>query len=109
MKEGTGEYKYAGSHKPEYESMAMFGANCLNNNLESLIKANDICNRYGIDTISAGATIAFCIECFENGLISAKDTDGIEMTWGNTAINYRYDGKLAKGKVSVIFWLMASN
>jgi aldehyde:ferredoxin oxidoreductase len=84
MKEGTGEYKYeAGSHRPEYESLAMFGADCLNNNLESLIKANDICNRYGIDTISAGATIAFCIECFENGLITIQDTDGIEMTWGN--------------------------
>ena len=84
MKEGTGEYRYAaGSHKPEYETLAMFGANCLNNNLESLIKANDICNRYGIDTISAGATIAFAIECYENGLITQKDTGGLELTWGN--------------------------
>jgi aldehyde:ferredoxin oxidoreductase len=84
MKEGIGEYQYeTGSHKPEYESLAMFGANCLNNNLESLIKANDLCNRYGIDTISGGATIAFCIECFENGLITIQDTDGLEMTWGN--------------------------
>jgi len=84
MKEGTGEYRYAaGSHKPEYESLAMFGADCLNNNLESLIKANDICNRCGIDTISAGAAIAFAIECFENGLLTAQDTDGLEMTWGN--------------------------
>lgn len=84
MKEGTGEYKYkAGSHKPEYETMAMFGTNCLNTDIESIIKANDICNRYGIDTISAGATIAFAIECYENGLITNKDTDGIKMTWGN--------------------------
>jgi aldehyde:ferredoxin oxidoreductase len=84
MKEGTGEYQYkAGSHKPEYESLAMFGANCLNNSLESLIKVNDLCNRYGIDTISGGATIAFCIECFENGIITKQDTDGLEMTWGN--------------------------
>ena len=72
MKAGAGEYQYAaGSHKPEYETLAMFGANCLNNNLESMIKANDICNRYGIDTISAGAVIAFTIECFENGLVTS--------------------------------------
>ncbi len=84
MKEGTHEYRYAaGSHKPEYETLAMFGADCLNNNLESIIKANDICNRYGIDTISAGAIIAFAIECYENGVITATDTEGLEMTWGN--------------------------
>src|SRR4030067_718684 len=61
----------------------MFGSNCMNDNLESIIKANDICNRYGLDTISAGAAIAFAIECYENGLITKKDTDGLEMTWGN--------------------------
>jgi aldehyde:ferredoxin oxidoreductase len=44
---------------------------------------NDICNRFGVDTISAGATMAFTMECYENGLINQKDTDGIEMTWGN--------------------------
>ena len=97
MKEGTGDYQYeAGSHKPEYESLAMFGANCLNNNLESLIKVNDICNRYGIDTISAGAIIAFSIECFENGIINKKDTDGIEMTWGNHKSIVAMTEKLAK-------------
>jgi aldehyde:ferredoxin oxidoreductase len=84
MKEGTGEYKYeAGAHKPEYETLGMFGADCLNSNLESIIKANDICNRYGVDAISAGATMAFTIECYERGLITKADTDGIEMTWGN--------------------------
>jgi aldehyde:ferredoxin oxidoreductase len=84
MKEGTGEYHYeAGAHKPEYETIAMFGSDCLNSNVESIVKINDICNRYGVDSISAGATIAFTIECFENGLITKADTDGIEMTWGN--------------------------
>jgi aldehyde:ferredoxin oxidoreductase len=97
MKAGTGEYQYAaGSHKPEYESMAMFGANCLNNNLESLIMANDICNRYGIDTISAGATISFTIECFENGLLSLSDTDGLEMRWGNHRSIVAMTEKMAK-------------
>jgi len=74
----------------------MFGTNCLNNNLESIIKANDICDRYGIDTISAGATIAFTIECFENGLVTKADTDGIEMTWGNHKAIVAMTEKLAK-------------
>ena len=84
MKEGRGDYKYeAGAHKPEYETLGMFGADCLNSNVESIIKLNDICNRYGVDTISAGATMAFTIECYERGVITKADTDGIEMTWGN--------------------------
>ena len=84
MKAGTGEYKWeAGSRKPEYETTAQFGTLCLNDNLESIIKANDICNRYGIDTISTGGVLAFAIECYENGLITKQDTDGIELTWGN--------------------------
>ena len=84
MKAGTGDYTYEkGAHKPEYETLAMFGSNILNTNLASVIKANDICNRAGLDTISAGAAIALAVECYENGIITVKDTDGLEMTWGN--------------------------
>jgi aldehyde:ferredoxin oxidoreductase len=84
MKAGTGEYKYPeGAHKPEYETLGMFGSNCLNDNLDSIIAVTDICNRYGMDTISAGACISFTIECYEKGLVTKDDTDGIEMTWGN--------------------------
>ncbi len=97
MKAGTGEYKYpAGTHKPEYETLAMFGSNCLNDNLDSIIYAGDICNRYGLDTISTGASIAFTIECYENGLITKKDTDGLEMTWGNHQAIVAMTLKLAK-------------
>ena len=54
------QYDYpAEVHQPEYETLAAFGSMCLNDNLESIIKANDICNRYGLDTISAGVTMAF--------------------------------------------------
>jgi aldehyde:ferredoxin oxidoreductase len=74
----------------------MFGSSCLNNNLESIIKANDICNRYGLDTISTGASMAFTIECYENGLITKDDTDGIEMTWGNHKSIIAMLEKLAK-------------
>jgi aldehyde:ferredoxin oxidoreductase len=97
MKASTGDYKYeAGAHKPEYETLAMFGSNLLNNHLESIIKINDICNRYGVDTISAGACIAFTIECYENGILTQKDTDGLEMTWGNHKSIVAMTEKLAK-------------
>ncbi len=83
MRAGTGEYEYAeGAHKPEYETMAMFGSNCCNDNLDSLIVASDICNRLGIDTISAGACVAFTIECMENGVLTSGET-GIDMKWGD--------------------------
>ncbi|MBA7713487.1 hypothetical protein ES703_122490 [subsurface metagenome] len=84
LKEGTGEYRYpAGTHRPEYETSAAFGAMCLNNNADAIAMATHICNNYGLDTISTGTIIAFAMECFENGLITRNDTDGIELTWGN--------------------------
>ncbi len=99
MKPGTGQYSYpAEVHKPEYETLAAFGSMCLNDNLESIIKVNDICNRYGLDTISAGSIIAFAIECYENGLISNKDTDGIELKWGSHKAIVEMTEKLAKGE-----------
>ncbi len=97
MKAGEGEYKYAaGVHKPEYETLAMFGSNCLNNDLDSIIMANDLCNSYGLDTISAGAAMAFAMECYENGLISKEDTGGIPMNWGNHQSMITMLEKLAK-------------
>lgn len=68
---------------PEYETCASFGTLLVNDNLAAIIKANEACNRYGLDTMSCGATIAFAIECFEHGLIGKKDTDGIELKWGD--------------------------
>lgn len=96
MKAGT-EYNYAaGAHKPEYETAASFGSMCLNDNLESIVMVSDICNRYGLDTISAGATVAFAIECYENGIISNNDTDGVELTWGNHRSIVAMTEKMAK-------------
>jgi len=97
MKEGTGEYKYpAGAKKPEYETLCMFGSIALNDNLDSIIAANDICNRYGLDTISAGAVVAFAIECYENGILTKEDTDGLELTWGNHQSIVALTDKIAK-------------
>ncbi len=70
-------------HKPEYETLAMFGSNLLNDDLASIIKLNEICNNLGLDTISVGSTIGYAIECFERGLITKEQTDGLELTWGN--------------------------
>jgi len=78
----TGPYAVQ-THKPEYETLGAFGTLCLNDNLESIVKVNDICNRAGLDTIGAGATVAFALECFEHGLITAEDAGGLELTWGN--------------------------
>lgn len=97
MKPGTGQYNYpAGVHKPEYETLGAFGSMCLNDNLESIIKVNEICNSYGLDTISTGVAIAFAIECYENGLINNKDTGGVELRWGNHKAIVDMTEKLAK-------------
>jgi aldehyde:ferredoxin oxidoreductase len=69
--------------KPEYETLAAFGSMLANSDGESIIKANDICDRLGLDTISAGAVIAFAMECYEKGVIGKEETAGIELTWGN--------------------------
>ncbi len=79
-----GRFAVNNAHKPEYESVAAFGPMCLNDNMQSIIYANDLCNIHGLDTISAGSVIAFAIECYENGILTKSDTDGIELTWGNT-------------------------
>jgi aldehyde:ferredoxin oxidoreductase len=78
-----GKWPLAETVRPEYETLGAFGAMALNDNPESIIKCNDICNRYGLDTMSTGSTIAWAIECYEKGLFTKEDTGGIELTWGN--------------------------
>jgi len=79
----TGKYAGVEGAGPEYETMASFGSYCLGDNLEAVCKANELCNRYGMDTISVGAAIAFAMEAFEKGLITKKDCNGLSLTWGN--------------------------
>lgn len=90
----SGPYAVEG-HRPEYETLASFGSMCLNDNVESIIYLNHICNDYGLDTISAGSTIAFAIECYENGLITKEDTDGIALKWGDHKAIVEMTKKLA--------------
>ena len=68
---------------PEYETVATFGSYCGIDDLPAIALANQICNAHGLDTIAAGATIAFAMECFENGLLTLEDTGGIELRFGN--------------------------
>ncbi|SDP07983.1 aldehyde ferredoxin oxidoreductase family protein [Desulforhopalus singaporensis] len=78
-----GPYTVKNSSKIEYETLGLFGSNLLIEDPEPLIKANDLCNRYGIDTCTAGSVIGFAMECYERGVITKEDTDGIEMVWGS--------------------------
>ncbi|MGQ9588299.1 MAG: aldehyde ferredoxin oxidoreductase family protein [Thermoplasmata archaeon] len=68
---------------PEYETLATFGANLGNSNLESIIMANSLCNRYAMDTISCADTIACAMELFEKGILTKEDTGGMTLAWGN--------------------------
>lgn len=69
---------------PEYETMSALGSYVGVGDLPAVAKAAEVCNRLGIDTISAGGTIAFAMECFEKGLINKDDTDGLEVRFGSS-------------------------
>ena len=68
---------------PEYETVASMGSYCGVSDLAAVSLANEICNRYGMDTISCGASVAFAMDCFEQGLLTLEDTGGLELRFGN--------------------------
>ncbi len=68
---------------PEYETLSTMGSYCGVSDLEAISRANQLCNMYGMDTISCGAIIAWAMDCFERGLLTLEDTDGIELRFGN--------------------------
>ncbi len=72
------------THRPEYETVCAFGTDLLNDDLLSLFEINELCNRAAIDTISTGATVAFAIECFEQGVLTQKDTPDLIPKWGDS-------------------------
>ena len=81
---GEGPYATDGEvHRPEYETLAAMGPCCHNDVVEAVVKGNDLCNRYGIDTMGVGGSASFAIECYEKGLITKEDTGGLELTWGS--------------------------
>ena len=76
---------YEETHKPEYETIEAFGPLLENGDFDSVLAINEMLNRAGLDSISAGNTIAWAIESYENGILTKDQTDGLELTWGNTS------------------------
>ncbi len=79
----TGEYKTDGEvEAPEYETLAGFGSMILNDNIESIVKANELCNDFGIDTISCSSTIALIYYLYNSIKLSSEQIDGLNPKWG---------------------------
>ena len=68
---------------PEYESLAALSSFCMIDNLPAALKAIELCNKYCMDTISTGVSIAFAMECYEKGMITSEDAEGLDLSWGN--------------------------
>lgn len=81
---------------PEYETVGTFGSYCGVTSLEYVSLANQLCNMYGLDTISCGATIAFAMECYEKGLIDEEITEGMKLNFGNEEVLPTLIEKIAK-------------
>jgi aldehyde:ferredoxin oxidoreductase len=78
-----GPYPVKEAHKPEYETLCGFGTMLLVDDVQRIIKVNDMLNRAGIDTISCAVVVAWAFEAYENGVLTAEQTGGLELTWGN--------------------------
>jgi aldehyde:ferredoxin oxidoreductase len=83
---------------PEYETIYAFGSNCDVRDPKVIIAADKLCDDYGMDTISCGVGIGFAMECFEKGLISEKDTGGIQLSFGNGDALLEVIHLIAKGE-----------
>ncbi len=83
VKIGAGPYKGVEGAGPEYETLGTLGGMCLIDDLEAISYANELCNRFGIDTISTGASIAFAMEAYEKGLLTEEQTNGLKLEFGN--------------------------
>jgi aldehyde:ferredoxin oxidoreductase len=89
--QGLPEGEFAG---PEYETIAGFGSIMLNTDMKAIIKANYICNDYGLDTITTSNTIALLMDCIDRGKITSKDIDGINLKWGAMPSVYKLIEKI---------------
>jgi aldehyde:ferredoxin oxidoreductase len=78
-----GPYAGVRGHGPEYETLAGFGGNCQCDDLNAISRMNDLCNRYGMDTITTSSVVAFAMEAYEKGLLTQQDMGGIDLVWGD--------------------------
>jgi len=91
-----GPYKGTYTEGVEYETINALGARAWNRDMASILKGDLLCDSYGLDTISTGGAIAFAIECFENGVITKKDTGGLELKWGDPEVVLQLIEKIAR-------------
>ncbi|MGB2582627.1 MAG: aldehyde ferredoxin oxidoreductase family protein, partial [Dehalococcoidia bacterium] len=91
-----GKYKGASGEGPEFESVGTFGGSCHVTDMEAITMAHYLCDDYGLDTISTGATIGFAIECYEKEILTKSDTDGLELRFGDPDIVIELIHKIAK-------------
>ncbi|WP_430934200.1 aldehyde ferredoxin oxidoreductase family protein [Saccharicrinis sp. 156] len=80
---------------PEYETLGSIGSNCGIPNAVTVCKGNEMTARFGMDSIGLGMTIAFAMECYEKGIITKEDTDGLELVFGNEEAFLRIIEKIA--------------
>ena len=83
---------------PEYETLGTFGSYCGVDDLAAVSMANQICNEYAVDSIAAGATIAFAMECYEKGVITKEQTNGLDLKFGNADAMIQALYMLVKGE-----------
>lgn len=81
---------------PEYETLGSFGSCCGVSDLVAVCAANQLCGAYVADTISTGVAVAFAMECYENGILTQKDTDGLDLRFGNADAMVKMVGKIMK-------------
>jgi aldehyde:ferredoxin oxidoreductase len=92
------ERKLSDVRRPDYETLAGFGANLLNDDLGIVTACHDACNRYGMDAVSSSATLGWVAECVEAGLLTPADLDGIDMRWGSGESALALTIKMGKGE-----------
>ncbi len=81
-----GPYKGSHSEGPEWEACNAFGARVGASDTEFMLRANELSNLYGLDLCSVSSIIAFAMELYQRGIITRKDTDGLDLSWGNQEV-----------------------
>lgn len=94
----TGRLKGKEAVRPEFEPMLALGARCGLNDLQTLVHLDNLCSRLGLDSISAGAVIAFAMDLFDRGIITTADTGGLDLVWGNGEVMETLIRQMASGE-----------
>lgn len=93
-----GKWPLKDTGRPEYETMGAFGSMLLNGDAEAVNMCNFLCNEYGFDTISFGGTLAWIMECYNLGVFTLEELDGIDLKWGNAEAIVAMSEKICKGE-----------